>query len=110
MTFAWSARTGESKPPQPGVPQTSLYLKHLAHRPGKASLLADMMRQVVNQVRPECRHQYIWRAVYETDPLLGVFDGTQMATTRWGQYCTPGNTGSSQTVEAIRARPCCADF
>lgn len=110
--MAWAIRLffNAPRPPRLNVPQTSLYIKHIAHRPGKLDLLAAMMRNVTNDVRISSQYNYIWGAFYDTDPLFTIFDGMQITDIRSGQYYSPWNTGWFKTPYEIESRPCYADF
>lgn len=98
------------KPPKINVPQTSVYIKHIAHRPGKLDLLASMMRNVTNEVRISSNYNYIWGAFFDTDPLYTIFDGMQITDILSGQYYSPWNSGWFKTPFEIESKPCFADF
>ena len=97
-------------PPVAGQPQYSMYIKHIAHRPGKLDLLVAMMKNVINEVRIGAQHNYIWGAFYQSDPLLAIWDQVNITVVRSGQYYVPWNTGWSKTPHEIESKPCFADF
>ncbi len=97
-------------PPKVSVPQSSMYIKHIAHRPGKSDLLNGMMRNITNEVRIEGGHNYIWGAFFQSDPLYSIFDNMQITDIRSGQYYSPWNSGWYKTPHEIESKPCFADF
>jgi hypothetical protein len=97
-------------PPKLNAPQTSTYIKHIAHRPGKLDLLSGMMKNITNEIRLQAQHNFIWGAFYETDPLLSIFDGLTVTRILSGQFYSPWNRGWFATPDQIQSKPCYADF
>lgn len=98
------------RPPVEGKPMRSLYIKHIACRPGYEHLLKKMLKQATNEVRRACTHHFIWGAFFETDPLRLLFRGLTKTEVKSDMFWGPWNTGWKTDEETFRKKPAFADF
>lgn len=118
LRLRWGVRLGSlvnlvlksPKPPQTLKHQTSLFIKHMAHRPGKEHLLCAMLKNIVNETRTSKRYNYIWGAYYDSDPMLKIFDSMQFTSLRSEQHCLFLNPSWKKTPFEVESQPCYADF
>lgn len=98
------------RPPKIGQVQKSLFIKHIAHRPGHLSTLTQLMKTVTNQVRMDGNHHYIWGSFHDKDPIFTIFDHFLATDFRSIQYYVPWNSGWNKSPFEIENKPCYADF
>jgi len=97
-------------PPQEGKPMRSLYIKHIACRPGYEPVLKKMIKQATNQVRRAGTHHFIWGAFYHNDPLRDLFKGLTKTEIQSDLYWGTWNTGWQTDPDKVDDRPAFADF
>ena len=98
------------KPPVLGQPMRSLYVKHIACRPGYEELLHRMLKAATTEVRRAQSHHFIWGAFYHTDPLRQLFDGLTKTEVLSDLYWSPWNRGWKADPEYVKQHPAYADF
>ncbi|MBZ0271843.1 GNAT family N-acetyltransferase [bacterium] len=97
-------------PPRLGEPMRAVYVKHLAARPGRESLLTPLLKACVNQVRRAGRHFTLWTAFADNDPLRHAAAPLTKTQSVSRLYLLPGTSGFEATRETLRARPLFTDF
>ena len=98
------------KPPEEGKPLRSLYIKHIACRPGYENILKTMLKAVTNEVRRSKQIHFIWGAFHQADPLKDIFSGLTKTETQSDMYWGPWNTGWDSDPENMTQEPAFADF
>jgi hypothetical protein len=97
-------------PPVEGQPLRSLYIKHIACRPGYERTLHRMLKAATNEVRRAGTHHFIWGAFYHTDPLRRLFDGLTKTEVLSDMFWGPWNTGWNADPQQVIQQPAYADF
>ena len=98
------------RPPVEGQPMRSLYIKHIACRPGCTTVLKKMLKVITNEVRRTGQYHFIWGAFFQADPLLGLFKGLTKTELKSDMFFGPWNTSWTADAEKIGTQPAYADF
>ncbi|MFW7378715.1 MAG: GNAT family N-acetyltransferase [Oligoflexus sp.] len=61
--------------PRPGDPLRYAFVRFPAHLPGEKSALQSLIRFLLNRVRQQGQHQFIWLSFHENDPMKSVING-----------------------------------
>ncbi|MDP8255030.1 MAG: GNAT family N-acetyltransferase [Candidatus Alcyoniella australis] len=97
-------------PPRTGKPMRSLFIKHIAHRPGHEQTLREMLKVLLNRTRRGRNHHFVWGSFYESSPLLPLFKGFSATRSYSQAVYAPWNSGWDATPEQVSAKPIYIDF
>ena len=97
-------------PPEEGKPMYSLYIRHLAFRPGYEAAVKNIIKQVHTETRRGSDINFIWGAYHDADPNLNLFRWMTKTTVISGLYFTRWNTDWDAPAEGIKSEPAYADF
>jgi|GEM_PF-3257133 len=98
------------EPPRIGEATRSLYLKHIACRPGYEQTLRDLMKVLLNRVRRGRQHHFVWGAFFQNSPLLPLWKGFSATRSYSEVVFAPWNTGWDASPEEIASKPVYLDF
>lgn len=98
------------RPPRKGEPLSSLYIKHIACRPGHEQTLRDLMKVLLNRVRRGRQHHFVWGAFFQNSPLLPLWKGFSATRSYSEVVFAPWNTGWDASPEEIASKPVYLDF
>jgi len=97
-------------PPREGKPMYSLYIKHMAVRPGYEKAAKNIVKQVHTEARRSSDINFIWGAFHDVDPLRSLFKWMTKTTIKSGLYYSRWNTDWDAPPEEVSRQPAWADF
>ena len=97
-------------PPREGRPMYSLYIKHMAFRPGYEKAAGNIIKHVHTEARRSSDINFIWCALHDADPLRRLFKWMTKTTVKSGLYYSRWNTDWDAPAEEVQRQPAWADF